>query len=882
MIGRYQVLSKIGGGGMGEVYQARDTGLKRDVALKVLPQTYAYDPEMQARFTHEARILASLNHPNIAAIYDLEQFSEGRCLVLEFIEGETLGDRLKRGPLPVAEAIPIFHQIAIALEAAHREDVIHRDLKPDNIKITPAGMIKVLDFGIAKILKDSPATIDLSQSAWLSATTKEETLITNDGKVIGTAPYMSPEHTRGKRVDRRTDLWAFGCVFYQALSGRLPFDGESIADVVVAIHNREPDWLSLPETVPASVSELLRRCLQKNADLRPKSAKELCGSLERWLKSNDGRTQVIRVPQQPPSPSPSPFKKILAIAAMVIVLAIAICFAYLYGAKPELPQRKHLVILPFNSPGGDPVFGEGLARDLSGILAGVSGLQVITARVSVPGSDQAWIAERLSASLIPESDDSHLAGRLGASLILRGTARRAADRLHIDYELLDTRIRPIKLGAVIGADAFNALDQVAKQVTDSLGLDYTPWRAGNSEVLKPDLQERYIVALGKLKDDSNEQAVTEAIQLLGEIVSAPGGAQAIYYATLARAYLIKYYLTNDQLWFGQAKNTCDRAQTLDPGSYQVQVALGYVNAELGRFAEAINNFQQALKQRTDYIDAKLGLATAYAGDARSKKHDEAEQGNSQAERVYREAIALSPNYWISYSEFGHFYYARGLFNQAAEQWQEVVRLSPRNDLGYTNLGNAFFYRGQFDAAVSSYRQSLSLTATPEGYGSLGAALYFQGKYQEAIEEFEKGLKLRPDEPILWGNLGDAYRQTSDFAKAAEAHDKAIAYWNQRLIIGGDGRPVDALGAAKLADCLAKRGRAEESAKQIKLALSIEDKNPECLYSAVIVYTIIGDTDEALKCLKRAVKNGYNVTLLENDPELASLRANPKFEQIIRQ
>jgi len=284
-LGPYEVLSPLGAGGMGEVYRARDTKLQRDVALKILPETMARDAQRMARFEREAQVLASLNHPNIAAIYGLEESNGVRALVMELVEGKTLAERISvapglspasaglkagstmaehRSPMTTDDALPIARQIAEALEYAHERGVIHRDLKPANVKITPEGTVKVLDFGLAKVLdtQDSTATLATADSPTLSA------MATQAGMILGTAAYMSPEQAKGQRVDRRADIWAFGCVLYEMLSGQKPFEGETISDVLAAVIKSEPDWTALPNTTPAGIQRLVRRCLQKDVRQR--------------------------------------------------------------------------------------------------------------------------------------------------------------------------------------------------------------------------------------------------------------------------------------------------------------------------------------------------------------------------------------------------------------------------------------------------------------------------------------------------------------------------------------------------------------------------------------------------------------------------------------
>jgi Tol biopolymer transport system component len=262
-LGAYEILSLIGSGGMGEVYRARDSRLNRDVAIKVLPADVAADHDRLARFEREAQVLASLNHPSIAQIHGVDDSSGTPALVMELVEGPTLADRIAKGPIPLDEALPIAKQIAEALEAAHEQGIIHRDLKPANIKVRPDGAVKVLDFGLAKAFEPAPSTAgNVTMSPTLSIHA------TQAGIILGTAGYMSPEQARGKPVDRRSDIWAFGCVFYEMLSGRQAFAGDTITDVIAAVVTRQPEWSDLPSTMPPRIRALIARCLQKDPSKR--------------------------------------------------------------------------------------------------------------------------------------------------------------------------------------------------------------------------------------------------------------------------------------------------------------------------------------------------------------------------------------------------------------------------------------------------------------------------------------------------------------------------------------------------------------------------------------------------------------------------------------
>ena len=261
-LGHYQITNQPGKGGMGEVFQAKDQVLGREVAIKILPEEFASDADRVARFQREAKVLASLNHPNIAAIYGLEQSDGKNFLVLELVGGQTLADRIKARPIPVEESLKLALQIAEALEAAHEKGVIHRDLKPANIKVASDGKVKVLDFGLAKAFAEVPTDVTLSYSPTISE------LATQQGVILGTAAYMSPEQAKGKPVDKRADIWAFGVVLFEMLAGRQLFTGETVSEILASVLKSEPEWKRLPPNIHPRIRFLLERCLEKEAKNR--------------------------------------------------------------------------------------------------------------------------------------------------------------------------------------------------------------------------------------------------------------------------------------------------------------------------------------------------------------------------------------------------------------------------------------------------------------------------------------------------------------------------------------------------------------------------------------------------------------------------------------
>jgi len=402
-IAHYRIAAKIGEGGMGEVYRAEDTRLGRNVAIKLLPESVATDPERLARFEREAHLLAALTHPNIASIYGLEEADGLRCLVLELVEGETLAERIARGPLAPEEALGVARQVAEGVEGAHEKGIIHRDLKPANIKITPDGSVKLLDFGLAKALAGEAAEEDISHSPTLTA------MATQAGVILGTAAYMSPEQARGKPVDRRADIWAFGCVLYEMLTGKQAFGGETITDALAAVVRSEANLTALPSATPAGVERLLRRCLEKDPRRRLRDIGEARIALENILGGAE-KEEAAAAPAAAPA---APARRLWGLAATLGLAAALIGGTIGWLLRPssaELPLRKFdlavtgLTVSEANFPQLSPD-GRSIVYAQGGRLW-VRDLDQLEAR-AVPGSEGAlhpfWSPDGASVGFVADA-----------------------------------------------------------------------------------------------------------------------------------------------------------------------------------------------------------------------------------------------------------------------------------------------------------------------------------------------------------------------------------------------------------------------------------------------------------------------------------------------
>jgi serine/threonine protein kinase/Tol biopolymer transport system component len=366
-LGSLELTAFLGKGGMGEVYRARDAKLKRDVAVKILPPEFSRDPDRAARFQHEAEVLASVNHPNIAAIYDVQESAGSRFLVLELVEGETLAERIRRGPIQLDEALHIAKSICEALEAAHEKGIVHRDLKPANVKIAPDGTVKVLDFGLAKAFSSEAARSDPSESPTLSA------VATMQGTILGTAAYMSPEQARSKTADKRADIWAFGVVLYEMLTGRMLFSGENVSETLAAVMMKEPDWTVLPKNTPLRIREVLQRCLVKEPRNRTRDIGDVRIAIEE--ANSESGVKASSTPH-----TPHRLVQIwIAVAMVAILVAIgtAIPAVRYFRESPPAPppeMRTDIVTPPTDDPVSFALSPDG--QHLVFVASGASGSQL--------------------------------------------------------------------------------------------------------------------------------------------------------------------------------------------------------------------------------------------------------------------------------------------------------------------------------------------------------------------------------------------------------------------------------------------------------------------------------------------------------------------------
>jgi tetratricopeptide (TPR) repeat protein len=843
-LGTYEIVAAIGAGGMGEVYRARDRKLGREVAIKVLPEELARDPGRIARFEREARMLAAVNHPAIAAIYGAEEDGSTHYIVMELVEGDTLAQKLGTGAVPISDALRYAAQIAEALEVAHEKGVIHRDLKPANIKITPEGKIKVLDFGLAKAM-ELPFAGDMSRSP---------TLVMDDsrpGEIVGTPEFMSPEQSRGKETDKRTDIWAFGCILFEALSGRRAFTGETIPDAVAAILHNDPNWELLPGRTPERVRELLRKCLEKDPGRRLRDAGDARLEIEAALAGMSGAAAMA---------APRAAARWRVVAAVAAGAALAVAAYLIVKTKAEGPQTveaRQLAVLPFRNLTGHPegeLMGLGLAETVSVRLANVPGLQVVTPRATVEAVNE-------------DASFARVARRLGANTLLSGTLQRENERFRITYRLVDGRGNQIAANALDGSELFALQDRVADGVVRDLrlrrGVRRTPTPSGLETASE---QERYLQAVGLLQRYDKREGVEQAVQILRKLAEEKPNS-ALVHAALGRASLAMFDFTKDQSWADRAIAASGSARGLDPGLPEVDITVGQTLLATGKAKEAVEAFRRALAAGPDRVDALLGVghASEVAGD------------DVAAETALKRAAALQPSF-STFNQLGAFYASQGRWPQATEMFERTTRLAPDSYRAFSNLGGAQTMYCNFPAAIEAYRRALQLKPQdPIAASNLGLTQLWTGRYADAVASLEKAVREAPSDYTIWGNLGDAYRMAPGAAsKSADAYARSIRLAREQLRIN----PADAEAHSFVATGLAKTGHAREGTEEIQRALALAERNPNVMADSAIVAALAGRDSEALDWLRKAVAAGYCRSIIARQPEFARLRDNPDFRSIV--
>jgi len=862
-VSHYCLITKLGRGGMGEVYQARDTGLGRDTALKFLPEEFLEDQQKLERFRREAWAASALNHPNICTIYEIGEH-EGRLFIaMELVEGKTLAEKLKDGPLPIEEVMSNSRQLAEALEEAHEHHIVHRDLKPANVMVTAKGRVKILDFGLAKLVRQVEP----------DAPTEESLFMTQAGAVMGTVPYMAPEQLRGEPVDARTDLYAFGELVYEMATGQRPFRETQTNQLISAILTRAPQHpRELNPEIPEELEAIIVKAMEKDPANRYQSARELMEDLGppdsalRLPLSASRKVQPVTPPRRP--------KVRLALSAGFALAALALLLFILVPAlrrqlisplstSTGLPKQKKLAVLSFKVIGGDTsdnAFSLGLAETLSAKLTQLSSGRSVHV---VP-------VRELSARHVETPSDARRV--FGVNLVLTGSLERAGDLFRISYALVNTAsgyqvdANTLTLPA---SNPFGIEDQVVEGTASMLGLHVRA--AERQEVEAHGTQQAsafgdYLKGLGYLQNYERTENVDKAIESFQSALKVDS-KYTLAYAALGQAYWRKFDTTQETDWVSKARKSCSHAVTLNANLADTHLCQGIMEGGTGHYGEAIKQFQKVLNIEPANTFAYEGLANAQYNLKR----------NSEAEATYHQAIAVRPDYWAPYNWLGVLYLRTGKPKLAAEMFQKVTQLAPGNHQAFCNLCAADYNLGKWDEAEEMCKKSLAIRPNGAAYSNLGTITFYEGHFERSAQYFAKAVKLDPRDSELWGNLGDAYRWSPGGRnKSLAAYSRAATLVRQALRVNP--KLYHLLG--DLSTYEAKSSHIKQAIQDLQKALSLAPRDFQLMYNAAIVYHLAGQQTKALNYLGHAVDAGYPAQSIHFDPEWTSMKGNPEFQKII--
>ena len=848
-VSHYEIMEKLGAGGMGVVYKARDVRLDRIVAVKVLAAHLVESETARSRFLQEARAISALNHPHIAIVHDYGEVDGEPYLVFEYLAGGTLRRKLvdlrnKGLGMPIGEALSLSLQLADALNHAHRNHVLHRDIKPGNLMFNADGKLKITDFGLARFTAGPH--------------------ITMSGVRVGTAQYMSPEQAAGGDIDHRSDLFSAGAVMFEMFSGEAPFHAPEDTAVVDQILHTGTPLEKLPQNLPENLRAFLARTLEKNRDQRYQSAGQMLIDLRAIIQVLESDTPTISS-LSAPAPRNVGRRPVLwfLVCALIAVIGLAILARFASVRQQPLPERKHIAVLQFENIGGDPANGafcEGLVETITSSLTQLE--QFHNSLLVVPASE-------VRRQSIRSAADARRA--FNVNLVVTGSVERARGMIRLHANLVDTQsfIQIASRSVVSPIDQLDQLqDRVVREVAGLLALHIQApamqlLAAGNTS--SASAYDLYLKARGYLDRYDKPGNLDQAIQLLKAAIDRDNG-YSLAYAALSEANWQKYGVTHEPTWLSEAEQLGLRAIELNKNIPAAYVNLGRVYATTGRYPDAIREYQAALRLDPVSVAAYQGLAEVYRVSSRPK----------EAEAVYQQAIRLRPEDWLSHTMLGTFYYERSRYADAEAPFRRVSELTPDNYLAWYNLGALHLATGKYDLAGNEFRRSIALKEAPGGYLGLAAVYSAQGRFREAAANNEKALALGPNSYVAAGNLADSYRWTPDLAaKAPAMYQHAIENAERALLIN----PKDAYALSSRAVYWAKLGNQVKAMEDIGKAQAIAPLDARFIYRAALIQELGHHRDPALAGLADALRAGYSFDEITREPELADLRRDPRFAKV---
>ncbi|MBN2337258.1 MAG: protein kinase, partial [Acidobacteria bacterium] len=843
----YRIIEKLGEGGMGVVYKARDLHLDRFVAIKILPPEVTSDPERRRRFVLEAKAASALNHPGIIVIHDIDEARGVHFIAMEYVSGRTLDRVMKEGPMPLPRSLGYAAGIAEALAAAHAAGIVHRDLKPSNVMVTWEDRVKVFDFGLAKLSGGTGGGAAATEEV-----TRTLVTATGPGTVMGTLSYMSPEQARGQALDYRTDIFSLGVVAYHLVSGRLPFRGPNALSVLEQIlHAPAPPLRDTCPGAPEEVEKTIDRAMAKNPEERFRDMHEMAAAL-RSLEEAAEKPRAVAARQADASRAGmGRFLRRPALAACIALLALLFVSPFRARVGPEgpearVPSKIRMAILPLLNIGARPEsqeIADGLVEILAAKFARIAqyhgNLSVISpADIRAEGITGAAEARRA----------------FGVNLVLCGSVQVFGSLVRVTIYCVDA-VSLRQTGAdSCSASVFEMMgmdEEIFDKALAMLGLDLKPEarrlvEAGRTRV--SGAYALYLPAEGLLSRHDMPENLDRAIELFKKALSEDP-QYALAHAGLGEAYYWKFRASPGPEWARMALTSCQAAQAIDDRLARVYITRSMLHTELGRPEQAVRELSSAIAIEPANAEVHRELGRAYESLGKG----------GEAEGSFRKAIELAPDSWSCHWELAVFLYRHSRYEESAGEFLEVTRLFPNHFRAYSSLGGIRIHQGRFVEAERVLRKSLEIRPTMQARVNLAAAYILQGRAAEAVPVLEQAAGMKGAPHQVWGNLGDACVLTPGMErKARPAYEYAAKLAAEYLKL----KPSDGVERATLAFYLVRLGERERALAEIGRALETAPGDARVLFWAALVHEEAGERDRALELLAGAVAGGYSRAIVE--------------------
>ncbi len=854
-ISHYKIIDKLGEGGMGVVYLAEDIKLKRKVALKFLSPHFTMDEQAKVRFIHEAQTASALQHENICTIHEINETDEmlkspvnQLYICMDYYVGETLRDKLKKGPMEKNEAIDLIIQIAEGLSAAHNKGIIHRDIKPANIFITNGGIVKILDFGLAKsVSKDT---------------------ITRIGKTMGTIAYMSPEQTKGTNVDYRTDIWSLAVMLYEMLSGKLPFAGEYEQAILYSIINEDPEPL---KNIPDELDKIITKCLAKEPDNRYSLDSELLTNLVevRYGDQAEGNFRNRKSLFKQISSKKNFHRSIVQIGIAFLVLIVVLLYLTkeninIWSVFNSLPAEKHLVVIPFTNVTNSPT----VQVQINGLV------EIITTRLTLLEEFQGTLSVVPATEVRQDNIKSVREARkkYDVNLAVTGSIHAKDEDVISTINLIDAEsLRQLYSYVIKGTiSTIHKLEyEIPIKISEMLKLEM---KSEQLEILRAEIllgdtaSNNYILGRGYLLEFQKLENIDAAIAAFKRAIKEEPNYAAAY-AGLSEAYLKKYNLTDDNKWVTLAIENCDKALELNDQLAPVMVTRGLIYNETGRYSEAVEEFNKAIIIAPLNGDAYLNLALTYRSLNELTK----------AEDTYKKAIQVRPKYWGGYNSLGSFYYHHGRYAEAAGQFSKVIELTPNNTRGYAHLGAAYFALDRWEDAAAVFERSLVIEPSYRTYYNLGTLYFFQQRFVKAAQMYKSALEFNDKDYKVWAVLGESYYWTPGQEELVnETYYKAIILAEKQLEVNPNNQNV----LADLASYNARLGNRSKAHEWLNRIIKLGPADLEIQFRIGEAYEYLGERETALKWFEKILEKGFSSVTFYNDLSFKDLLTDERFKKFM--